>query len=148
MWTIEHTRTTSASPARLFEILRDTASWPSWNHNVEWVELDGPFAAGTTGRMKNAGQDEALAFRIAWVGPDTGFEDETPIPEAGIVVRVRHAIEGLGHGQSLVRYVLSIDGPAADEIGPQIGPDISADFPEVIEGLVAMAEGRDPVDVP
>jgi hypothetical protein len=33
-----------------------------------------------------------------------------------------------------------IDGPAADEVGPDLGPAITADFPEVMAALSARAE--------
>lgn len=37
-------------------------------------------------------------------------------------------------------YRLEITGPAADETGPQVGPAITADFPETIAALVRLAE--------
>jgi hypothetical protein len=35
---------------------------------------------------------------------------------------------------------MEISGPAADTLGPQLGPAISADFPETLAALVARAE--------
>jgi len=35
---------------------------------------------------------------------------------------------------------MEITGPAAGTLGPQIGPEISADFPETLAELVARAE--------
>ena len=35
---------------------------------------------------------------------------------------------------------MDITGPAADTLGPQIGPEISADFPQVLAALVERAE--------
>jgi hypothetical protein len=35
---------------------------------------------------------------------------------------------------------MEISGPAADEVGPQLGPEISGDFPHVLAALVARAE--------
>jgi hypothetical protein len=52
--------------------------------------------------MKIPGE-EPLEFRLVQVGPD-GFEDETPMPGAGITVRVRHQIEPLASGRSRVVY--------------------------------------------
>ncbi|APA97324.1 hypothetical protein [Nocardia seriolae] len=31
-------------------------------------------------------------------------------------------------------------GPAADTLGPEIGPQITADFPEVVAGLIKHAD--------
>lgn len=139
MWSSEYSRTTSAGPWTVMAILSDTRSWPEWNAGVEWVTLDGPFVAGTRGSMKVPGE-EPLAFRLIWVDPERGFEDETPLPEAGIVVRVRHAIERMPDGGTRITYRATIDGPAADEAGPTIGPAISGDFPDVLAALTARAE--------
>ena len=138
MWTVEHSLLTRASPEAIRRLFEDVAGWPEWNAGAEWVELDGPFAAGTTGRMKVPGQDP-LDFRLIWVGPD-GFEDETPIPGAAVVVRVRHTIESLDGGRARIVYRATIDGPGADELGPVIGPQVTGDFPDVLSALVAWAE--------
>jgi hypothetical protein len=34
-----------------------------------------------------------------------------------------------------------ISGPQADSVGPELGPQISGDFPEVLAALAARAEG-------
>ncbi len=107
MWTVEHSIVTNASPGAINRLFADVASWPEWNKGIEWVTLDGPFAAGTTGQMKVPSQ-EPFAFRLIAVGSD-GFEDETPIPDAGVVVRVRHTIE-TSAGRTRVAYGVTIDG--------------------------------------
>jgi hypothetical protein len=35
---------------------------------------------------------------------------------------------------------MEISGPAADTLAPQIGPEISSDFPEVLAALAKRAE--------
>jgi uncharacterized protein YndB with AHSA1/START domain len=138
MWVAEYSVDINASPEAIFGLFADVSRWPEWNAGTEWVELDGPFGVGTTGRMKVPDQDP-LAFRLIAVGPG-GFEDETVVPEAGIVVRVRHAIEPLVDGPTRVVYRATIDGAQADELGPQIGPQITGDFPDVLSALKARAE--------
>jgi hypothetical protein len=138
MWAAEHSTEINASPEAINAFFADTARWPEWNAGTEWVELDGPFAAGTTARMKIPGE-EPLAFRLVHVGPD-GFEDETPIPGADIVVRVRHTIEPIADGRSRVVYRATVDGPNAEKLGPEIGPQVTADFPDVLAALKVRAE--------
>ena len=103
------------------------------------MELNGPFAAGTTGTMKVPGQDP-LRMRLVSVDPGRGFEDETDIAGAGIVVRVRHALSALDGGRTRITYGVTIDGPAAEALGPVVGPQITADFPDVIATLISEAE--------
>ncbi len=143
MWTAEHSIETEASPEAISQQFEDVARWPEWNAGTECVELDGPFTAGTTGRMKVPGQ-VAFGFRLIAVDP-SGFEDETPFPDAGIVVRVRHTIEQLDQGRVRIVYRTTIDGPNADALGPALGPQITADFPTVLEALVTRVR---PVSAP
>lgn len=139
MWTYDYSAETTADPDAIFDLFRDVTSWPRWNAGVESMELDGPFAAGTTGTMKVPGQDP-LRMRLVWVEPGRGFEDETDIPGAGIVVRVRHALAALDRGRTRITYGVTIDGPAAEALGPVLGPQITADFPDVIATLIIEAE--------
>lgn len=139
MWSYEHSVETGASAEAIFEIFRDVSRWPEWNPGVEQIDLDGSFATGTTGVMVMPDQG-SLSFRLAWVGESQGFEDETEIPDAGVVVRVRHSLEPLAAGGTRITYRATVEGPAADALGPEIGPGVTADFPEVMAGLAARAE--------
>jgi Polyketide cyclase / dehydrase and lipid transport len=143
MWTYEHSLDTAATADALFAILRDARRWPEWNAGVARIDLDGPFATGTTGLMLLPDQT-ALRFRLAWVGAGQGFEDETEIPGAGVLVRVRHALDPLPAGGTRVTYRATVEGPAADALGPEIGPAVTADFPEVMAALAARAEAGPP----
>lgn len=139
MWTYEHSIETAASAETIFEILRDVSYWSEWNPGVERIDLDGPFATGTSGVMVMPDQG-SLSFRLAWVGEGRGFEDETEIPEAGVIVRVRHSLEPLVAGGTRITYRATVEGPAADALGPEIGPAVTADFPEVMAALAVRAE--------
>lgn len=139
MWTYEHSTETSADRNAIFALFKDVSTWPEWNAGVERIELDGPFASGTTGTMFMPGQD-AIGFRLVWVAEGEGFEDETEIADAGVLVRVRHTLEALRNRGTRITYSATIDGPAADDVGPRIGPAITADFPEVMSALARRAE--------
>jgi hypothetical protein len=138
MWSYEHSLETDGRAETIFEILRDVGRWPEWNPGVERIDLDGPFATGTTGVMVIPDQG-SLSFRLAWVGEGRGFEDETEIPGAEVLVRVRHSLEPLGAGGTRITYRATVEGPAADALGPEIGPAVTADFREVMAGLAARA---------
>lgn len=139
MWTYEHSVDTAADPGTVFEILRDVARWPEWNAGVERIDLDGPFATGTTGVMAVPGAG-ALAFTLSWVGQDAGFEDLTPIPDADVVVRVCHELRPRGGGGTRITYRATVEGAGAASAAAQIGPAVTADFSEVMAALAARAE--------
>jgi len=139
MWTYEHNIETAARPETVFDILRDVSRWSEWNAGVERIELDSPFATGTSGVMVIPDQG-SLSFRLAWVGECRGFEDETEIPGAGVIVRVRHSLEPLAAGGTRITYRATVEGPASGALGPEIGPAVTADFPAVMAALAGRAE--------
>ncbi len=136
-FTYTHTVETDVSAATVLSLYEDVTTWPLWDAEAEWVTRDGPFEAGTSGAMKFKGQ-EPLAYRLAAVEPGRGFVDETPVGE--LVVRVSHRLEPLAPQRLRMTYEAEIDGPA--EQAQEIGPLITADFPDTMASLVALAEER------
>ena len=117
MWSTVISGESEASPAEVYALLASPDTWPEWDASIERIELSGQLAAGTRGVMVLRGGQE-LPFQITWLEPGAGFTSETPVPGAGIVV----------------------DGP--DEVAAEAGTGVSADFPQVIAALAAMAEQR------
>jgi hypothetical protein len=137
MWTTEHGIETTAAPEAIWELWTQVATWPEWNADLEKAELSGPFAAGSMITMTSHGQ-EPIELRIAEAAEPERFVDEAQLGD--VVVRTIHRLEGLGGGRVRVTYRMEITGPEGDTLGPQIGPEISADFPQVLAALVAHAE--------
>jgi len=101
------------------------------------VTRDGEFATGATGTMKFEDQPP-LSYRLVTVDPEREFLDETPVGD--LVVRVSHLLEPLPSGRLRITYSVEIDGP--EEQAKEIGPLITADFPETIAALVSLAKER------
>jgi uncharacterized protein YndB with AHSA1/START domain len=138
MWEYEHAVETSAEPAAVWRLWTDVAGWGRWNADIERVRLTGGFVPGGEIEMTPRGQD-AVVLRLAEVRPDELFVDEADLGD--VVVRTEHRIEPAADGRIRVVYRTQITGPAADAMGPAIGPAITADFPETIAALVKLAEG-------
>lgn len=136
MWEYEHSVTTDASPEAIWRLYADPSSWPSWDAGIEHMELDGPFAVGTTGRLTPSGQD-TLPFTLIDVERHRRFVDETHV--AGLVLRFIHTLVPQRDGGTTVTHRVEITGPAADQLGPQIGPGVTAGVPATIEALVKQA---------
>jgi Polyketide cyclase / dehydrase and lipid transport len=137
MWEVEHSIETSATQQAIWRLWADVSGWPAWNGDIERIELLGPFAAGSTIRMTPIGED-TVELRIAESVEPELFVDEADLGE--IVVRTIHRAEVLDGGRTRVTYRMEITGPAADTLGPQIGPEISGDFPQTLAALVERAE--------
>ena len=137
MWATEHSIETSAAPEEVWRLWADVSRWPEWNRDIERIELRGPFAAGSRILMTPIGE-EPIELRIAEAVEPERFVDEAELGE--IVVRTIHRVERLDGERARLSYRMEITGPAADTLGPQIGPEISGDFPEVLASLVERAE--------
>jgi hypothetical protein len=137
MWEAEHSTETSATQQEIWALWADVAGWPAWNADIEQIELTGPFAAGSTIRMSPIGQ-EPIELRIAEAVEPELFVDEADLGE--IVVRTIHRAQQLDGGRTRVSYRMEITGPASDTLGPEIGPEISGDFPQTLAALVERAE--------
>jgi hypothetical protein len=83
---------------------------------------------------------EPIELRIDHASEPDQFVDEADVGD--IVVRTTHRVERLTSHRSRITYRMEISGPDADTLAPQIGPQISGDFPETIASLAARAEGR------
>lgn len=137
MWKTEHSVETTAQPEDVWRLWEDVPGWPRWNSDIERIELVGPFAAG--GRIVMTPFDaEPIDLRIADAVENEHFVDEADLGD--VLVRTDHRVERLDSGRARVTYRMEISGPAADSLGSQIGPQISADFPQTLSALVARAE--------
>lgn len=137
MWTTEHAIETTASPEAIWRVWTDVPRWGEWNPDIESIELDGPFAAGSTITMTPRGQ-EPIELRIAEAVEPERFVDEADLGD--VVVRTLHRAQRLEGDRVRVIYRMEISGPAADTMGPELGPAISADFPDVLAALVDRAQ--------
>jgi Polyketide cyclase / dehydrase and lipid transport len=136
-YTFTHSVETDATPEAVWALYEDVSSWPSWDAQAEKITRDGPFEAGTTGTMTFVDQ-EPMPYWLTKVDPMREFVDETPV--GALVVRVSHLLTPLPDGRLRIDYSAEIDGP--EDQTQQVGPMITADFPETMASLIALAEER------
>ena len=136
-WEYEYSVTTSADRDAVWRHWSDMAAWPAWNAGIEKLEIDGPFEVGTTFTMIPPG-DDPVRLRLTEIVPGEMFTDQAD--GGDFVVTTVHRLEPAGDGGTLIVYRTQITGPAAAHIGPEIGPAITADFPDVLAALAALAE--------
>jgi hypothetical protein len=139
MWSIEHSIETTAAPAEIWQLWADVPSWPQRNVDIERIELEGPFASGSRIVMTPLG-DDPIELRIAEAREPELFIDEADFGE--VVIRTIHRMDPVGKQLARITYRMEITGPQSETLGPQIGPEISGDFPQTLAALVARAEGR------
>jgi uncharacterized protein YndB with AHSA1/START domain len=136
MWVHEHTAESAASPQAVWRVLRDLDRWGTWDTSLEWVRLHGPFQVGSEVTMKPIGQDPITSV-IVEAAENRVYADETAF--GGVTLRFSHTLEPLDGGGTRVTHRLEITGPEADQVGPELGPAITEDFPQAMAALLARA---------
>jgi hypothetical protein len=136
MWQTTATATTPAGRAAVFARYADAGSWPTWDTEVEWVSHDGPFTAGTTGRLKPKG-GPTTKFTIVSLETDRAFQDVTRLPGARLVFD--HVLTDQPGGGTAITHTVSITGPMTFLFSRVIGRNIARGLPATVSALAQLA---------
>ena len=137
MATHERSVTTKAAPEAVWRIWSDTSTWPTWNPDVQSVQLDGPFATGTTGVMST--KQATHKILLANVVNGRSFALVTsPIPLTKFSFQCR--VTPQASGGSEIAQGLAMSGPLSPIFSPMMGPRIADTFPALLKGLAGAAE--------
>jgi hypothetical protein len=135
MWIHEHAVETAVRRDLVWQALADIDNWTTWDTSMQEIKLTGPFEVGGTVAMTPIGQDPIVST-IVEIVEGRLYADETSF--GGVTLRFSHTLEDVAEGTRIV-HRLEITGDAADELGPEIGPQITEDFPEAMDGLIKYA---------
>jgi uncharacterized protein YndB with AHSA1/START domain len=131
----EHSRTvtTSATPAAVWALWSDPASWSHWDPSIESVAFEGHFGEGAGGKMVLAGGVEA-PVSIEIVEPGCRYLDRLAMGD--LVIEIDHVVRAVDGGAE-VTVSTTVRGTGAEDIGALV----TADAPKAMAALCAMAEG-------
>jgi hypothetical protein len=132
MWIHEHTAETDVPRELIWKALADIDSWTAWDTSMQEIKLVGAFEVGGTVAMTPIGQDP-ITSTIVEITEGTRYADETSF--GGVILRFSHTLSDVADGTRIV-HRLEI---SSDELGPEIGPEITSDFPEAMNGLISYA---------
>lgn len=138
MWTTEHAAETPLPATVVWAALRDIHTGAIAAAGGDVFEIHGPFAVGTELSVTPAGQD-TFRSRITELIENKRYADQTEFGD--VVLTFRHTLQAIPRG-TRVTHELEIDGPGADALGPELGPQISGDFPAAMQGLFEAASAR------
>ena len=136
MWTTDLTATTTASAEQVWVALQALHSGTPLGPNSDSFVLQGPFAVGTKITVTPQGQ-EAMESTIIELEPGRLYADQTQFGDLSLTFR--HRLIPIAGGTQ-VTHTLVITGAGADQVGPELGPQISGDFPDAMSELLAAAE--------
>jgi hypothetical protein len=139
MWSTQYSAETDASPEAVWAALRDLHSGVRLSDRSDSFELHGPFEKGTHISVTPQGQDTFQSTIIELTEPEV-YADRTTFGD--LTLTFRHTLSRLPGGGAKVTHQLEIDGPSASKVAPELGPQISEDFPVAMEDLFAAAQER------
>ena len=138
-WSTQYSADTPASPQAVWAVLRDTRTGTPLTGGNTYA-IHGPFAVGTELSVTPDGSDEALTSTIVELVDGRAYADRTEFN--GLILTDRHELTPLQDGGTRVTHQLVIGGPAAATVGPNLGPQISEDYPAAMAELIAAATAR------
>jgi uncharacterized protein YndB with AHSA1/START domain len=132
-------RETKAAPERLWQLWSDTSTWPSWNPDIQEVNLDRPLGPGASGTMRTkSGGTHNIA--ISDVEPGRSFVLESDgVPATKLHFKCEVAPTS---GGSRISQTVTLHGPLAFLFGPMMGGRIAQSFRPLLEGLAGAAEKK------
>jgi phosphatidylserine/phosphatidylglycerophosphate/cardiolipin synthase-like enzyme len=139
MWSTHHTALTDLSRDALWSTLCDVHSGLATLPGGDRFEPDGPLAVGTRITVTPEGQD-AMVSTVTEFEAARRYADVTEY--GGLTLTFRHRFDEAADELVRVTHELVIDGPGSDAVGPELGPQISADFPQQLEALFDAARAR------
>ncbi|MFI5782460.1 hypothetical protein [Nocardia sp. NPDC051570] len=135
MWKTEYSATTDLPVRAVWNALRDVHTGVVASGGGDVFEIHGPYELGTELSVTPQGQETFRSVIVELVEDQT-YADRTEFN--GLELTFRHRFQPGGDGLT-VTHELIIDGPGVDEIGPELGPQISADFPDAMKSLFDIA---------
>ena len=127
----KHTVESTASPEAIWEIWQDVTNWNTWDHGIEFSTIDGPFKAGTKGKLKPRG-GPLVHTTLTAVEPNKFFIDEAKLALARIIVS--HSLT-VSNGKTHVTHHIEMKGPLAFFFAFVIGRKMKINL---LQGMTAM----------
>jgi len=128
----------------VFALWSDAAGWPEWDPDLDGAELHGPFAVGSSARLKPRG-GPSTRIRLTEVTPSRSFSAVCTLPLCRMVFD--HLIEPLPDG-CRVTHTVRFDGLLAVLFRRLIGPQIARGLPGTMAGLKRAAQALATDEVP
>jgi len=136
MKTYGTSRSTTASPERVWSVWSDPNNWSRWNSGIRAAQLDGPLANGAKGKMTtNRDTTHDVAFSNVVEGRGFSMTMAGP-PGATFVFSCEITPNGTG---STIAQNVTISGPMAFLFGP-MGKEMAKHFVPVLDDLARAAE--------
>ncbi|MBT3581465.1 hypothetical protein HN511_04135 [bacterium] len=136
MLIIKYTVETTVAQDKIWQALQDVENWHSWDHELEFSRIDGPFKVGTKGQLKPKG-GPILETLLTRVEPLKMFVQEAKLSLAKAVMS--HFITTVD-GKTQVTFQTEIRGPLALLYVCMLGRSIKKKIPLEMEEMLKKAK--------
>jgi hypothetical protein len=140
VWSVEHTAPSDRAGGDLWQLLSDPSRWPQWNPTIIESAIDGPFADGTSIRLKtHRGRESQATLRE--VLPGTRFTTVSRLP--GAELRIEHELAHGPEGRSLATERAVLQGPLSRIWSLLLGRQLEQDMTAATQALARAAPAAD-----
>ncbi|HDI3197774.1 SRPBCC family protein [Vibrio cholerae] len=133
-WSYSEKVTTDATAEQVWAIWEQAELWPSWDSELVWVKLDGPFKAGTQGKMQPVG-GPVVEFTLTEVEVNRKFIDRARLPLTTLDFAHFYEHTGDKEGTSYIRHSVTMTGLLAPLFGFILGRKIKKHLRGAMEDL-------------
>ena len=128
--------TSTAPPSAFYARWIDHSTWPEWDTDSDWVQLEGPVAPGARGVLKPQGGPKTR-FTIAVLDPDREYTDVSSMP--GATLRFQH-LAAVSDGLTELTARVTLTGPLARLWAMILGKDFAESVPASLKRLIELVE--------
>ncbi len=138
-WNIRAESKAKASPQDVWDIWTDVPSWPKWDHELEYSQLNGPFKVGTKGKLKPKGWP-ASEFCLISVDEGKSHSDKTRMPLTDVIFN--HTVTPCGNSEVSIVHHVEVSGLLAPLLYLTMRMALKKGLPTAVKTLAKMAEDR------
>lgn len=136
MWTCEHSVDCAVEPNFAWAFWSNVRNWAAVDPAIEFVTIDGPFAAGTTGSTKQPGLDP-IQWKI--VEAQEGESAVIEISAPGAVAKFHWQFAPLENGTRITQRV-TMEGEQVDDYTKTIGVQLEKELPAGMQRIADAIE--------
>lgn len=137
-WNYSEKVATQATPEQVWEIWQNAASWPCWDKELEWAQIEGEFVVGTLGSMKPVNGPE-VKFQLVDIYPLRSFSNVAQLPFAALTFEHEYILPQGECNSAYIRHSVIISGVLAPLFGYLIGRKIKIHLREAMQNMSQQA---------
>lgn len=137
LWKVQASIESTASVQAVWKLWTDVSSWPSWDNELEWSTLQGPFVSGAEGSLKPKGWS-ATKFTLVDVQENKQFSTISSLPFT--IMRFDHTVHPIDATHVLITHKATITGLLAPILYFSMRKTLERGLSNAVIQLAALAE--------